>query len=383
MSDAESDGRFFVTRDGSRHIRLMKGMVLSPRKFALLVLGIIVLFLVPDIARFTPLPFGSIAQGLMFGIAAVGLNLLLRHIREVSFGHAAFFGIGAYTTGVLTTHFNVASAEILILSGIVMATIAGIIIGFLTLRHIGIYFALLTLAFGQLAYALAFGINYFGGADGIAVRPQNEARKVEILGQALSSDIYTILMYYITVILVLIALLVMYRLVKSPFVRALDAIGQDRTRAQFIGIPVDRYVWIAFTISAIYGGIGGSMFGVFREYVRPERTLFMFRSGEILFMAILGGFQTLLGPLVGGVVLVYLLQTVRFYTEYFNFITGLVLVLVVYFLPDGIVGSLRAGSSARKAAGQLVSEPGTFVSDLASRFRATLGRLQHTLFGGR
>lgn len=383
MSDAEGGGRFLVTRDGQRHVRLMKGMVFTPRKFAMLVVGVVVLFMVPDIARFTPLPFGSVAQGLMFGIAAVGLNLLLRHIREVSFGHAAFFGVGAYTTGVLTTHYNVASAGVLIVVGVVMATLAAMVVGYLTLRHIGIYFALLTLAFGQLAYALAFGIDFFGGADGIAVRPHNPGRKVELLGQVFSSEVYGILIYYITVVLVLLSLLVMYRLVKSPFVRALDAIGQNRTRARFIGIPVRRYVWAAFVISGIYGGIGGSMFGLFQEYVRPERTLFMFRSGEILFMAILGGFQTLLGPLVGGVVLIFLLQTVRFYTEYFNFITGLILVLVVYFLPDGIVGSLQSGSSARLAFAQLRSEPAAFASDLGDRFRRSMSRLQHTLFGGR
>lgn len=382
MSDTDSDGRFLVQRDGQRHIRVMKGMVLTPRKFGLLVVGVIILFLMPDITNATPIPFRAFAQGLMFGIAAVGLNLLLRHIREVSFGHAAFFGTGAYTTGVLTTHYNIASAELLLISGVIAATLMAVAIGYLTLRHVGIYFALLTLAFGQLLYAIAFGVDFFGSADGIAVRPDNPERKVEIVGTVLSSDIYGILIYYITVVLVLLAMLVMYRLVNSPFGRALDAIGQDRTRAQFIGIPVKRYVWIAFIISGIYGGIGGSMFGLFQEYVRPGRTLFLFRSGEILFMAILGGFQTLLGPLVGGVVLTYLLQSVRFFSEFFNFYTGLVLVLVVYFFPQGIIGSLRSRRQIQRELRGVLTDPTTLADRVTGRLKQSSERLRHTFFGG-
>lgn len=381
----DEDGRFVVTRGGERRYRLMKGLELTRRRLAYLVVGIVFLFFVPDISNFTPLSFRAVAHGLMFGTAAVGLNLILRHTREVSFGHAAFFGTGAYATAILATHLKVTSGFVLLVGALVASTLMAAVIGFLTLRHRGIYFALLTLAFGQLLYALALGFEYLGGADGLPVRP-GSANKVHLFGILFPSEVYTPLVYYITVIFVLLSLLVMLRIVKSPFGRALDAIGQDRTRAEFIGIPVTRYTWIAFVISGVYGGLAGGLFGLFQEYIRPGRTLFFFRSGEILFMAILGGFETLLGPLVGGIVLVYLLQSMRFFTEYFNFMTGVVLLAVVYFFPEGVVGSIQEGGALRLRLRELRSDPAVVTdwgSGAVTAARRSLGQLKYIIFGSR
>lgn len=149
----------------------------------------------------------------------------------------------------------------------------------------------------------------------------------------------------------------MWRIVNSPFGNALDAIGQNRTRAQFIGVPVRRYVWIAFVISGLCGGVAGGMYGLVHQHVRPEATLYFLRSGDILFMAILGGFNTLVGPLIGGVVLVFLQDFGQDVTQYFDALTGVVLVLLVFGLPRGIVGSLKLDSSFRRRLARLRENP--------------------------
>jgi len=345
-----------VDRDGKTHVRVTSGLVLSKRRFAALLAGVVFLFAVPDLVRVAQaldvsfFQLGVIHRGLVFGFAAVGLNLLLRHTELVSFGHAAFFGTGAYTAAVAAVYLDVTSLLALLLLATALGTVMAGIIGALSLRHTGLYFALLTLAFGQLLYAIALGQSALGGSDGMPVRP-GEANEPLLLGQSLG-DAYGIVLYYVTAVIVLVGLLVMWRIVNSPFRYALDAIGQDRTRAEFIGLPVRKYVWTAFVISGVYGGVAGGLFAVFRQYVTPAGTLYFLQSGDILYMAILGGFKTLLGPLVGGVLLVVLEFVGRSVTPYFEFLTGAVLLILVFGFPEGIVGSLGEGGVFRRAVGR-------------------------------
>jgi len=345
-----------VDRDGETHVRVTSGLVLSKRRFAGLIAGVVFLFAVPDLVRVAQaldisfFQLGVIHRGLVFGFAAVGLNLLLRHTELVSFGHAAFFGTGAYTAAVAAVYLDVTSLLVLLLLATALGTVMAGIIGALSLRHTGLYFALLTLAFGQLLYAIALGQSALGGSDGMPVRP-GEANEPLLFGQALG-DAYGVVTYYITAVVVLVGLLVMWRIVNSPFRYALDAIGQDRTRAEFIGLPVRKYVWTAFVISGVYGGVAGGLFAVFRRYVTPDGTLYFLQSGDILYMAILGGFKTLLGPLVGGVVLIVLEFVGRSVTPYFEFLTGTVLLILVFGFPEGIVGSLGEGGVFRRAVGR-------------------------------
>jgi branched-chain amino acid transport system permease protein len=180
----------------------------------------------------------------------------------------------------------------------------------------------------------------------------------------------------------------MYRITQSPFRNALDAIGQERTRARFIGLPVRRYVWAAFVISGIYGGVAGGLFAIVRQYVRPEGTLFFLRSGDILFMAILGGFRTLVGPLIGGVVLIFLQDVGQDITQYYEFLTGVVLLILVYGFPRGIVGSLRSGGIVNTRLGELRREPSvlstwsrTAVQSIERKVTEALTSLRIILFG--
>lgn len=361
-----------VERDGETHLRVTRGLVLSRRRTAFALLAIGVAFSVPDLTTVSPnLQLSVVHQGLLFGLAAVGLNLLLRHTKLVSFGHAAFFGTGAYTAAVLATHFDVQSMTLLLLAALVCAGLMAAAIGYLSLRHTGLYFSLLTLAFGQLLYALVQGQSYFGSSDGLPVRPGASNRPL-VFGVALEAEVYSVVMYYITVVVILASLVVMWRLVNSPFGAALDAIGQERTRARFIGIPVRRYVWVAFVISGLYGGIAGALYGMVRQHVRPEPTLHFLSSGDILFMAILGGYETLVGPLVGGTLLVFLQDVGRDLTTYFDALTGLVLLSIVFGFPRGIVGSLQRGGRLRGATASFVADP-TVVGDwVVAAGRATV-----------
>jgi len=367
VSDADGRGLpGLVTRDGERRLRVMKGLELNRRQAVVALVGLLAAFAVPDVARLTPsLQLSVVHQGLAFGLAAVGLNLLLRHTRLVSFGHAAFFGTGAYATALLAAKFDVATMSVLLFAALLAGTLMAALIGYLSLRHTGLYFSLLTLAFGQLLYALVQGQTYLGSSDGLPVRP-GEANQALIFGLALDADAYAVLFYYLSVVFVVVSLLVMYRLVKSPFGTALDAIGQDRTRAEFIGIPVRKYVWIAFVISGLYGGLAGSIYALTQQHVRPEPVLYFLRSGDILFMAILGGFQTLLGPLVGGVVLVFLQDVGQDFTDYFSALTGFVLLLIVFGFPEGIVGSLRPDGNVRERGREFVENPAVVGSWLAN-----------------
>lgn len=378
-----TDGRLpgLVTRDGERRVRVMHGMELTPRQAGLAFVGLIVLFVAPDIAANVPtVKLLVVHQGLLFGFAAVGLNLLLRHTRLVSFGHAAFFGAGAYTTAVLATRFEVASLELLLVTAMVVAGVTAAVIGALSLRHTGLYFALLTLAFGQLLFAVAQSSRFLGSSDGLPVRPgPGRGGAPVILGQAFSPTVYDLLVYYLTVVLVVVGLLVMWRLANSPFGAALDAIGQDRQRARFVGVPVRRYVWIAFVISGLYGGLAGGLYGAVVQHVRPELTLHFLRSGEILFMAILGGFQTLLGPLIGGEVFFFLKISGRTFTQHFNALTGIVLLVIVFAFPEGIVGSLKPGGRVRRGLGRLGRDPGVVVEWTERTRRASGDVLKRTV----
>lgn len=336
--------------DGDLRIRIMKGLVFTPVQFGLILLALVVLVEVPDMQRFTDLiRLNQWQFGLAFGMAALGLNLLLRHADLVSFGHAAFFGIGAYTAVLTTQWFGVRNFVVLLALAIVVGTLLSTLIGFFTLHHKGLYFALITLAFGQLTFAIFKGTPALGGTDGLVFQTGAQKRATLFGLEELNGQPSAII-YLFSLVVVLVGLLVMFRLARSPFGRALDAIGQQRTRARFLGLPVRRYVWTAFIISGIYGAIGGTLYAATQGAVDPANTLDVFVSGDILYMAILGGFQTLVGPVVGAVTFENLLVLADQISvtnlkgsslSIGRFITGIVLLIIVFGFPKGIVGTIR------------------------------------------
>jgi len=370
--------------DGLR-IKLMKGMILSPAQFGLLLVGLVVLFAIPDIALLSdsdPIQLSLFQDGLVFGLAAVGLNLLLRHTGLVSFGHAAFFGTGAYTVTLLVTKVGLQSLVVLLGSAIAAVIIIAAVIGVFAVRYTGLYFALLTLAFGQVLFSIPQGVTYLGGSDGLNVKTGEAGvplveQNVRIMGSiyATGSPVSDTIVFWLSSILTLIGLFVMYRIVRSPFGQALDAIGQDRTRARFIGLPVRRYVFVAFLISGLYGGVAGAMYAVGKGSIDPGTTLQVFVSGDILFMTILGGFGTLVGPLIGGLVFVnlsFIADSITLTGPAGTFpvgrlVTGLVLLVIVFGFPEGIVGSIKPGGVVYEGGRDLLADPAGTVTDWGRR----------------
>ena len=355
--------------EGPRRFRLMKGIELTPRQLLYIALGGLALFLIPEIQGVqSSLRVRTVYVGLCWGLAALGLNLLLRHTELVSFGHAAFFGSGAYGAAFAARYGGVEEAVLLVFAGILLATTLAVLIGWLVSGYLDIYFALITLAFNQLLFAIVMGNpRLLGSDDGLGVRPESELLRPTVFGLELSSAQYEVLTYYVLILVILVMLVVTWRFINSPFGRALDAIGQDRTRARFIGIPVKRYIWLTFVASAVYGGLAGGLYSLSMLHVRPGNTLFALRSGEILFMAILGGFKTLLGPNVGGNVLTYMLTELRFATEYWEFATGFLLLLVVFLLPNGVIGSapvIAGGIKDRARNPGILSDDASFLGGL-------------------
>jgi branched-chain amino acid transport system permease protein len=357
-----------------------------------ILLGLVLLFGAPDATRIIDqVPLLTVQIGVAFGFAALGVNLLLRHTKLVSFGHAAFFGTGAYAVALLASGNperllgapDVAGFVPLLLAAVAAAAVTAAVIGFISLRHTGLYFSLLTLAFGQLLFAIVNGQNaLLGGSDGLPIRP-GEANQVLLFGIDVG-DNYELLIYYISAVLLVVGLYVMYRIANSPFGKALDAIGQDRTRARFIGLPVRQYIWVAFVISGVYAGVGGAMFAFAQKFINPEQTLFFLRSGDILFMAILGGFDTLIGPVVGGVVLEFLLfigESVArglFGQNLSSLVAGIALLVLVYGFPEGIVGSVQDGGIVREGLGRLRRNPAV-VGEWADRLATgVVGAIQRS-----
>lgn len=381
---------FVVQREEGVRFSPVSGLELDRRQFGLLVAGILVLLAIPDLSDILGFSFRTVSKGLMFGMAALGMNILLRHTRLVSFGHALFFGAGAYAVAVMAAYAEVTSGLGMLVVAVVVGTAVAVIVGFLVSGHREIYFALLTLAFGQLGFALVLGSQFFNFDDGLSVRVTGERPSLVIdtlLGITLSSDAYRILLYYLTVILLIALLLLTWRLANSPFGKTLDAIGQNDLRAEFIGVPVRRYIWTAFIISGAYGALGGGLFALLELHVRPQGTMHILTSGEILLMAIFGGFQTLLGPVIGGVIVVYILDLARFQTEYYNALAGLILVAVVLFFPQGLVGS---SGQVKSGFAQIREDPsviGEWIRNLGRRavggVRDGIEATKHLLFGAK
>lgn len=277
---------------------------------------------------------------LVIGLAAMATNLLVGHSGVNSFGHAAYFGLGAYATG-LTLKYLMPSTPAAFVIGTLVGTLGGMLIGYLIVRLRGIYFSLATIAFGQVFYFIAFRWNAVTGGD-------NGLRGFQRLPVELGFmklDITTSLAFYYVVLAVLAACAwAMAGILRSPFGHTMQAIRENERRAQFLGIPVNRHIWIAYTISCFFVSIAGSLYALLNNFASPH-DLDWTQSGDFVLMAVIGGMRSFWGPLIGAAIFVVAQDYLSGITEDWMFFVGLIFVVVVLLLPRGIAGLFRRRAS--------------------------------------
>lgn len=279
----------------------------------------------------------------IWALFATSLNLLVGYTGLVSFGHAAYFGIGAYTTGILMKKLGV-SFLLALPAAWVVAGLFAVFFGFFCVRLTRIYFAMLTLAFAQIVWAICFKWNEVtGGEQGMPEIPYPSFDWVEkasgwlpFLGGYRTSDYF----YFLCLVLVAAALWILRRIVGSPFGRMLTTIRENPERAEFIGVNVRRYELAAFVLAGAFAGLAGGLFGIFNRGVFPDFAYWT-KSSEVLIMTLLGGMGTFVGPSVGALVLIWLNQQIVSYTEYWPLVLGTILVLLLFVFPGGLAGAVQ------------------------------------------
>jgi branched-chain amino acid transport system permease protein len=278
----------------------------------------------------------------VLGLAAMSLNFLLGYTGVLSFGHAAYFGLGAYGVG-MTIRYLVPSTGLGIVIGTLVGTIAAAIIGPLIVRLRGVYFAMVTIAFGQVFYFIAFRwSSVTGGDDGLTGwtrMPLNFGfASIDILHDPRA-------FYYLVLAVFAIAVGAMAWLLRSPFGRTLIAIRENERRARFLGIRVDHHIWISWVISCAFVSLAGTLYALLNNFVDP-RALYWSQSGDFVIMAVLGGMRSFWGPLIGAAIFVVLQDYLSSQTENWMSFVGLFFVLVVLFFPRGVLGYIRRRSQA-------------------------------------
>jgi len=275
-------------------------------------------------------PVNLLQEILIWGIFAMSLDLLMGYAGMVSFGHSAFFGIGGYVAA-LTLVSSPGLVSALLLPALA-AALAALVIGFFSIRVSGVYFIMLTLAFSQMFYAVAFQAAWLGAEDGLVGIP-----RPSVFGWSLSRP-----GSFHAYLLVLVggSALFLWRIVRSPFGHVLRGIHDNEARMQAVGYPVDRYKLLAFVIGGTIAGLAGSLYAQLVGSISPDAFLWT-TSGEALLMVIIGGTGTLGGSMLGAAAFILLQSMVSSYTERWMLILGLTFVLLVLFAPGGILGALR------------------------------------------
>jgi branched-chain amino acid transport system permease protein len=275
-----------------------------------------------------------LTQILIFGIFAASLDLLVGYAGLFSLGHAAFWGTGAYTIKILYNQGFAENFFLLFLSAVLMVVIIAVIFGFFATRMSGIYFLMITLCFSQVLFAIAWKWKRVtGGDDGLPgiFRP--------VLG--ISWDLVNDLnFYYFSLAIFLISIWVMFRIVGSPFCKALEGIRESESRMQALGFNTRMYKFCCYVVSAFFSGVGGILSAYYYGLVSPY-DFSLILSGEGLMMNIIGGIGTLWGPLIGAAVFTLLKHLVSGYTLHWPLIVGGVFILAVMFVRGGIAGYLR------------------------------------------
>jgi branched-chain amino acid transport system permease protein len=312
-------------------------MAISRRTIVLGVAGLL-LALVPPIAALTDQPFyvDLFRRMMIFAIAAVSLDLILGYGGMVSFGHAAYLGIGAYAVGIPAFH-GIDNGFLQWGLAIVASALTALVMGAISLRTSGVYFIMITLAFAQMLYYLGISLETYGGDNGMRLAARSK------FGGPIDLD-QPMVFYYVVLAILVLFLVLGGRLVESRFGMVIRAAKSNEPRARAIGFSPFRYKLTAFVVAGSAGGLAGALLANQTEYLTPE-FMHWTRSGEIMFMVILGGMGTLVGPVIGAVVLLLLEDVLSALTAHWQIILGPLLVLVVLFAKRGLFGLLLRAAS--------------------------------------
>jgi len=270
-------------------------------------------------------------KGLCFALFASAFNLLLGYVGLLSFGHAMFFGWSAYVTAHAAKEWGL-TPELAILCGVALATVMGLVVGWLAIRRQGIYFAMITLALSQLMFFLAVQAPFTHGEDGIQGVPRGHLFGLIDLNNMMN-------MYYFVLAVFVLAVLALYRVVHSPFGQVLKAIRDNEPRAVSLGYQVERYKLIAFVVSAALAGLAGSVKSLVFQ-LASLADVHWHASGEVVLMTLLGGVGTVFGPTVGAFLVVTIQNYFSEVGSWVTIIQGIIFVVCVLAFRSGIVGVL-------------------------------------------
>lgn len=282
-------------------------------------------------------PYEALAINIViYGLFALGFNLLLGYTGLLSFGHAAFFGVGAYATGMAIVHLGMPWFGAIVL-GVLLAGVTAVVIGALAIRTRGIYFAMVTLALSQLIYYLVYQMtDLSGGENGLRGVSVHQA---ELLGLVSLDLLNPIVKYYFVLLLVAPAVWAFSRLLASPFGAALEAIRENEDRARACGYDVLLTKWVAVVLSGLFCGLAGTLIAIHLSVV-PIEVLHYHTSGLVVMMSLLGGMGTFFGPFVGALFFLLLEDVITLATPHWQLFVGSLFIIFVIFFPKGVWGTL-------------------------------------------
>ena len=315
----------------------------NPKASSRIIWITLLVFLVAPHIISTPL----MTEIMIFGLFALGFNLLLGHTGILSFGHAAYFGVGCYGCGMAVRYFGLSVWAGLLVSLILGAILASIV-GALAIKKRGVYFAMISMAVAQMLYFLALSPlkKWTGGEDGLKFIPPLSLKIPFFV------DLQSPLpLYYFVFFVVGLSILVIWRILNSPFGRLLQAIRENETRTIASGYNVTMAKYLSLVFSGLFSALAGGLFFVYLGY-GPLQTLFWLTSGTILLMTILGGMHTFIGPVVGVAVFLYLQNKFSWVMEQWELVVGILFMTLILIFPGGIVGTIKSKYLARKVAVQ-------------------------------
>ena len=267
----------------------------------------------------------------ILAMAAVSLNLIMGFGGMVSFGHAAYLGIGGYAIGILAKE-GINSGFLQWPLALAMSALFALAVGALSLRTRGVYFIMITLAFAQMVYYVAIGLDRYGGDDGMTIYKRSQ------FGDLINLSNKTAF-YYLCLVLLLVAVYIVWRIVNSRFGMVIQGARSNDRRVRAIGFPTYRYKLVCFVIAGTMCGLAGALLANHTDFISPA-VMHWTRSGDLIVMAVLGGMGTVFGPVIGAVALLVLEEVLSGVTEYWQIIMGPIFLLVVLFARGGIDGVL-------------------------------------------